>query len=107
MEVIEIKKSIIPYEFEMSLFGGVFTFRVNHNNSAGFFTLDLYQDDEVMCLGEHIVYGRKLFADIYKRGRFPLVDIIPKDKSGHYDNVTFDNLSETVLLILDNGAEEV
>lgn len=100
-DTIFIDKSLIPYEFNIVLGDEEYTLRVDYNNIGGFFTVELRKNDETLCAGEPIVYGRPLFADIRNKN-FPSLDIVPYDSSGKYDKVTWDNLCEGVLLVLDN-----
>ena len=105
MEVLEIKKDLLPYECAMQLAGEMFTLRFDYNAMAELFTVDLYKDGELLCAGEPIVYGIPLWQDAYRADTFPAVSIVPMDPSGEYDQVTYDNLSSTVLLVIDNGGE--
>lgn len=105
MEVLEINKDLLPYECTIQLAGEVFGLQFNYNATADLFTVDLYRDNELICAGEPIVYGRPLWGDVYKAGVFPALEIIPKDPSGESNAVTYDNLCRTVLLIIDNGDE--
>lgn len=105
-EIMTIKKSLIPYDFDIVLGGVLFNITVNYNKTGRFFTLGLIRNGETICSGEPIVYGRKLFADV-KNDKFPTIDIIPLDLSGRYNAVTRENLCEEVLLIVDNGTLEV
>lgn len=105
-DVLEINKELLPYECVILLAGEQFTLKFNYNATADLFTVDLYKDDELICAGEPIVYGVPLWRDVYKAATFPALDIIPKDPSGENNMVTFDNLGNTVLLIVDNGADE-
>lgn len=105
MEVLEIKKDLLPYECAMQLAGEMFTLRFDYNAMAELFTVDLYKDGELLCAGEPIVYGIPLWQDVYRADTFPAVSIVPMNPSGEYDQVTYDNLSSTVLLVIDNGGE--
>lgn len=105
MEVLEIKKDLLPYECAMQLAGEMFTLRFDYNAMAELFTVDLYKDGELLCSGEPIVYGIPLWQDVYRADTFPAVSIVPMDPSGEYDQVTYDNLSSTMLLVIDNGGE--
>lgn len=102
-DVINIEKSLLPYQFNIVLAGELFTLGLNYNATADLFTVDLYKNNELICAGEPIVYGFPLWQDVYKAGTFPAVDIVPLDPSGERNRVTYDNLGDTVLLILDNG----
>lgn len=99
---IEINKSLIPYTFDIVLGAEQFTFRVDYNNVGEFFTIELSKNGETICSGEPIIYGKKLFSDIWNN-KFPAIDIIPIDPSKEYNAVTFDNLCAGVILALDNG----
>lgn len=104
-DVLEIQKDLLPYECSILLAGELFGMQVNYNASADLFTVDLYRDGELICAGEPIIYGIPLWQDVYKAGIFPAVDIIPVDPSGQSNTVTYDNLGDTVLLVIDNGGE--
>ena len=99
---ITITKDLIPYSFNILLGDELFTLTVNYNKTHDFFTVGLKKNGETICEGEPLVYGFPLFRDIYLAGKFPCLDIIPKDESGDQNSVTFDNLSETVFLTVDN-----
>lgn len=103
MQVLEINKSIIPYTFHILLAGELFEFRIDYNNTGDFFTVSLSKNGETLCTGEPIIYGFPLFGDLKTRGNFPKVDITPIDKSGEMCTVTFDNLSDLVLLSVTGG----
>lgn len=106
-DVLEIKKDLLPYRCSILLAGEQFELLFRYNSTAQLFTVDLYRDGELICAGEPIVYGLPLWRDVYKAETFPAVDIIPLDPSGESNAVTFDNLGETVLLIVDNDGEAV
>ena len=104
-DVLEIKKELLPYECSILLAGEQFGLKFNYNATADLFTVDLYRDGELICAGEPVVYGVPLWQDVYRADTFPAVDIIPTDPSGELSKVTFANLGETVLLIIDNGED--
>lgn len=105
-DVLEIRKDILPYECTILLAGEQFGLKFNYNATADLFTVDLYRDGELICAGEPIMYGVPLWQDVYRSETFPAVDIIPRDPSGERNAVTFDNICDTVLLIVDNGGDE-
>ena len=105
-DVLEIKKGMLPYECTILLAGEVFGLHFSYNATAELFTVDLYRDGELICAGEPIVYGVPLWNDVYQAKTFPAVSIIPTDPSGENNAVTFDNLGDTVLLVVDNGENE-
>ena len=102
MEIIEINKSLIPYDFNISLGGELFNFRVDYNTTGDFFTLELKKDGQTLCAGEPIIYGKRLFNDV-RNAHFPTVEIIPHDPSGGYNCVTYENLCDGVYLAIDDG----
>ena len=104
-DVLEIQKELLPYECSILLADELFSLQFNYNATADLFTVDLYKNGELVCAGEPIVYGVPLWNDVYKNDLFPAIDIIPKDPSGESNTVTYDNLCETVLLIIDNSKE--
>lgn len=104
-DVLEVKKDLLPYRCSILLADELFELQFNHNASADLFTVDLYKDGELICAGEPIVYDVPLWKDVYKADTFPALDIIPRDPSGVGNAVTFENLGETVLLIVDNDAD--
>lgn len=105
-DTIYINKSLIPYDFDIAIADEVFHFRIDYNNTGGFFTVELSKNGVTLCSGEPIMYGRKLFADVWKQG-FPAYDIVPFDPAGNYNAVTYDNFCYGVLLIIDNGEKSV
>lgn len=101
-EYIEIEKENIPYRFEIELGAETFEFEIRYNDEGDLFTIDLFKGGEALVYGEKIVYGIPLFNDYYEEG-FPAPTIIPLDESGNESTVTFENLNETVFLMVVNG----
>ncbi len=103
-EYIEIEKEQIPYEIEETFSDESFKLKINYNRTYDFLTVDLYKLDEdsgdytAVCLGEPLVYGKKLWEDVYIEGKYPKVTIIPLDESNENTAVTYDNLNDTVFL---------
>jgi len=97
---LDINKDMLPYQCDMLLGSELFTLHFHYNATAELFTVDLYKGGELLCAGEPIIYGHPLWADVYRDG-FPNVAIIPLDPSGESSTVTYDNLCETVMLIVD------
>ncbi|SFJ44416.1 hypothetical protein SAMN02799624_04544 [Paenibacillus sp. UNC496MF] len=100
---IDIEKELIPYRFDVSLAGVLFTFEINYNAEDDYFTVDLERDQGVLVTGEKIVYGLPLFVDVAD-SRFPAISITPLDSSRATDTVSMATLSGTVFLYI--GAEE-
>lgn len=101
-ETIKIEKDLVPYSFDIMLGDESFEIRIDYNESHGFFTAELAKDGETTCAGEKIVYGKPLFEDVFVHDKFPNIRIVPFDISGESSEVTYDNLSDTVNLIIDN-----
>lgn len=97
---LEVKKELLPYQCDIVLGNIPFTLHFNYNATAELFTVDLYKDGQLVCAGEPIVYSIPLWCDVYQEGSYPPVAIIPLDPSDGSNRVTYDNLSETVLLIV-------
>ena len=102
-EYIEINKDLIPYEFVVALGEEDFTLDIRYNELYDFFTVDLYKDETLIVAGEKIVYGMPLFASTYNPVTHPAPTIVPLDPSGNERTVTFENLNETVFLIIQGG----
>ncbi|MCM3488774.1 hypothetical protein M3689_05565 [Alkalihalophilus marmarensis] len=101
--IIPIQRENIPYRFEVEL-DDVFEFELHYNSEHDFFTVDLHKEGEVLIFGEKVVYGVPLFIN-YSDERFPQVTIIPTDKAGNEDRVTYDNLGHTVFLFVGDPNE--
>lgn len=101
--VLEIKKDIVPYTFKILLENEEFEFRIDYNDTANLFTVSLLKNGNELCMGEPIIYGLPLFGDLVNRGNFPKVTITPIDESGERNAVTYDNISNTVLLVVTGG----
>lgn len=99
MEYIDIEKDNIPYQFDIDLKGITYTFIVNYNSLHDFFTTDLLVNDEVIALGEKIVYDRPLFDDI-KHKNVPKLSIIPFDLARNEDRINYENFNKSVFLYL-------
>lgn len=106
-DIIKINKSLIPYKFDITLAGEAFQLGIKYNEFADMFTVSLTKDKELICSGEPIVYGVPLFQDVYVGGKYPALRIVPYDESNENNTVTWDNMEETVFLIIDNGSDVI
>ena len=100
-DYLPINKELIPYTFSILLGEEMFDIRVDYNSLADMFTLSLYKNEELICAGEPVIYGVQLWKDVFVAGKYPNVKITPIDESGETDAVTWDNLNETVFLVVD------
>ena len=105
---VSLNTDLIPYSFNILLGGEVFTFRVDYNDTGKFFTVELIKDNETVCAGEPLIFGRPLFKDVYISGKYPAIDIIPYATDGTFNAVTWDNISQgTVRLLIDEGEKSI
>lgn len=102
-DYIEIKKNMLPYRFNILLAEEWFELSVDYNKTADLFTIAVYKDDELVTV-EPLVYGVPLFADTYQPEKFPAITLVPYG----YDkqDVTFENLGESVFLTIDDEGDE-
>ncbi|MGY4689351.1 phage baseplate plug family protein [Salibacterium sp. K-3] len=101
--ILPIEKSRIPYEFEIKIAGTLYVFEIHYNGEHDFFTVDLYQNGEVLMYGEKLVYGYPLFHSLPETLK-PSQTITPLDPSGEQNSITYENFTESVLLYI--GAED-
>lgn len=100
---ILIKKSQIPYNFNIALNDVTFIFDIRYNEECDLFTIGLYDRDANLICIEPIIYGAELFKTHYKAGVYPAMRIVPLDESGETSAVTWDNFNEAVFLVIDNA----
>lgn len=105
MIYIDIDKTAIPYQFNLSIAGDEFTFSVDYNQRFDFFTMDLYKGDQLITLGERITYGRALFSTYPDDDNLPAYPIIPFDEAGKEERVGWDNLGVSVFLFIGDPDE--
>lgn len=104
MGIIEIDKTLVPYQFDITLSNKNYTINVNYNYTFDFFTIDLILGTKVLVKAEKVVLDQFLFKEIYKDANGNLNEDFPEEvlfvSSG--DNivkrVSFDNLGDTVFL---------
>lgn len=99
IDYIEIKKELIPYSFDITLLGETYTFEINYNSLNDFFVINLLKNDEIIVLGEKLVYAKPLFLSSRHKD-IPKIDILPYDLSENTERITFENLNESVFLYL-------
>lgn len=99
MNYISIDKDLIPYKFEITLENTTYTFEVYYNAVNDFFTIDLSKNNEILVLGEKLIYAKPLFLTSRHKD-IPKINIIPYDISETAKRITFDNLNESVFLYL-------
>lgn len=102
MKILRVAKQAIPYSVDVRIAGETFKFTFDYNVEGDFFTVDLMRDDEVICLGEKIVYGKALFTSFLDH-YFPLSPIVPIDRALKDTRVGWNELENTVFLYVLEG----
>ncbi|WP_419882795.1 phage baseplate plug family protein [Peribacillus sp. B-H-3] len=103
---VPIDKEEIPQRFQMDLAEETFTFEFNYNESADFFTVDLYDAaGNILVYGEKLVLGIPLWADIVNP-HLPGPSLVPLDESGKEDRITYENFGVSVFLYIDDVSSE-
>ena len=103
-DIIEIEKELIPYNFDILLGAEEFNLYIMYNEVEDLFTVTLSKDDKVLVDNEPIIYGTRLFEDVY-RSEYPCLDIVPLDESGENDTVNWENFGKTVFLTIDDEGD--
>lgn len=104
MDIIEIDKNSIPYEFDIELNNRLYTMAINYNYLFDFFTVDLMLNDEVLVKGEKLIIDKILFSSLCEDNdynideMFPDEYIVPVASNDSIERITFDNLNNDVLL---------
>ncbi|CAM4012920.1 phage baseplate plug family protein [Mesobacillus zeae] len=104
LDYIPIDKDSLPEQFEIDLGNESFIFEVNYNQSFDFFTINLYDANQIpIVIGEKLVLNRPLWSNLIDQ-RLPAPAIVPMDESGKAIRVTLDNFMVTTFLYIDNVA---
>lgn len=101
-DCIEIKKDLVPYQFNILLADEWFELYVDYNKTADLFTVTVYKNDELICT-EPLILGVPLFEDIYQPEKFPAITLVPYGEGERA--ITFQNLGETVFLTVDDEGD--
>jgi len=99
MRFLPVFKNDIPYSCDIRIAGTTFNFTFNYNSQGDFFTVDLEKGDEVLAVGEKVVYGRAMFSS-FLDARFPAWPIIPFDMAASVDRVGWRELGSDVFLFV-------
>lgn len=105
-DIIEVEKELLPYNFNIALAGETFNMAMDYNKAAGLFTCTLSKDGEVLVYNEPLIYGKELFADVYRADYFPAISIVPLDEAGNETAITYSNFGKTVFLTIDDQPED-
>lgn len=109
-DIIPIDKMVLPERFDIDLADEPFTMQVNYNETGDFFTVDLYTtgengEDVEFVMGEKLVLGRALWADV-PRVDLPAPTLIPLDIGMKEKRVSYENFGESVFLYIADGSGE-
>lgn len=99
-DIIEIEKAEMPYNFNIVLGLEEYNLEFKYNEYADLFTCTLSKNRKVLVYDEPLVYGKRLFQDVYNAETFPCLDIVPFDESKKENTVTLNNLGVTVFLTI-------
>ena len=99
MQYIRVFKEDIPYRVDIKIEDETFNFRFDYNSYGDFFTVDLEKQDEILALGEKVVYGQALFVSIANE-KFPRAALLPLDPSVQNSRVTWETLENGVYIYI-------
>lgn len=105
-DIIEISKTEMPYNFNIVLGAEEFNLEFKYNEIQDLFTCTLSKNNEVLVYNEPLIYGTRLFIDVYNANTFPCLDIVPFDESKKENTVTYNNMGVTVFLTIDESGDE-
>jgi hypothetical protein len=103
VQYMPIDKEAIPYRFEVDLSDEIFTFEVHYNARFDYFTVDIEKGGEVILYGAKLVYGNPLF-NFLSDPRLPKVTITPMDEAKAEKRAGYNQLGETVYLVVEDVA---
>lgn len=106
-DIIEVEKELLPYNFDIVLAGEEFNMAMDYNKAADLFTCTISKDGKVVVYNEPLIYGKELFADVYRADFFPAVAIVPFDEACNEKAVTYENFGKTVFLTIDDQEESI
>ena len=99
-----IDKALVPYNFDVTLSNQDYTFRINYNEKADRFTIDLSLNGVSIIQGEKITYGLPIFDAIQidnsnnQNTNIFSETLIPIDLSDTQTEVNYDNFYDSVFI---------
>ena len=81
-QYIPVDVDNLPDIFDITLAGEVYTFRIDYNKVADYYTATIYQDDQVLLMQEPLVLGNLVGFDLPDE-RLPRTDIRVMDEAGN------------------------
>lgn len=98
----------MPDIFEIPLAGEVYTFRIDYNEVADFYTVTIWHDQKRLLSQEPLLLGQLVGIDI-PDPELPRIDIRTMDETGHAKDAGKGSLGYEVQMYLDivdpNGSE--
>ena len=99
----------MPDIFDIQLAGEVFTFRIDYNSVADYYTCTIIKDGKVVLAQEPMLLGNRIGATIPNLD-LPWTDLRVLDPTGHATDAGKGKLGDQVKLYLDvkdpNGSED-
>lgn len=106
-EQIPIRSDIPAYDFQVELDGVLYTLGFSFNARANYWTMDIFDSNEIPILvGIRVITGW-LLTDKYVMEGLPPGDFFVFDSSGKNEDPTQDDFGTTKILIYDNLLESV
>lgn len=98
----------LPDIFDIELAGEAYTFRIDYNRIADYYTITIYYDDEAIIKQEPLLLGQRIGSALPGEG-LPAIDLRVMDESGQAEDAGLGNFGNTVQIYLDtidpNGSE--
>ncbi|PAE96781.1 phage baseplate plug family protein [Shouchella clausii] len=96
----------LPEQFEFDMENDMYVLQINYNETADFFTVDLYtRNMDPLVLGEKMILNQPLWSDLSVEG-LPALSLVPLDESKAAQRVSKSNLMKTVFLYIDDTPGE-
>lgn len=103
IEIIEIDKNMIPYNFEIELSNRIYSFEIDYNFMFDFITVTLKLNNKILAK-EKAVLDEILFKEFYIDKEHNYNEDFPKEilyfgsNDENITRITFENLNESVQL---------
>lgn len=98
----------LPDIFDIDLAGETYTFRIDYNQVADYYTVTVYYEDKAVISQEPLLLGQRIGSSLPGAG-LPAVDLRVIDESGQAEDAGAGNFGNTVQIYLDtidpNGSE--
>ena len=85
----------LPDIFDIELAGEAYTFRIDYNRIADYYTITIYYDDEAIIKQEPLLLGQRIGSALPGEG-LPAIDLRVMDESGQAEDAGLGNFGNTV-----------